>query len=54
MNFFTQIHETRLTRGARRPAPAPRRRALPLHRRLFPIQPSERDIARAAVAEVLG
>lgn len=52
MNFFTQVHETQLTRGARRPAP--RRRQLPLHRRLFPIQPSQREIARAAVAEVLG
>ncbi|WP_213982728.1 hypothetical protein [Sphingomonas sp. dw_22] len=53
MNFFDKIHETQITRTARRP------RAIPLHRRLFPVEfspalPSQRDIARAAVREVLG
>ena len=50
MNFFTQVHETQITRRARRPFQA----FVPLHRRLFPAQPCPRDIARAAVLEVLG
>ena len=48
MNFFERIHETQITRGARRPRP------LPLHRRLFPVESCAREIARAAVREVLG
>lgn len=52
MNFFTNIHETQITRGAGRPFEA----FIPQHRRLFPLEASkrERDIARAAVLEVLG
>ena len=52
MNFFDKIHETQITRKAKQPQP------VPLHRRLFPVEffptPSQRDIARAAVLEVLG
>lgn len=57
MNFFDKIHETQITRKARQPRPNPR--PVPLHRRLFPVEfwsagMSQRDIARAAVREVLG
>ena len=48
MNFFERIPETRITRGTRRPP------CLPPHRRLFPVEPCAREIARAAVREVLG
>ena len=56
MNFFDKIHETQITRTARQPRKA---RSVPLHRRLFPVEffaanQSQRDIARAAVREVLG
>lgn len=50
MNFFNKIHETQITRRARQPRPL----AVPLHRRLFPVDQSQRALARAAVAEVLG
>jgi hypothetical protein len=50
MNFFNQVHETQITRGAKRPFQA----FVPLHRRLFPAEPCPRAIARAAVREVLG
>ena len=53
MNFFENIHETQITRNARQPRPV-RRRAVPLHRRLFPIDQSQRDLARNAVREQLG
>lgn len=52
MNFFTRIHETQITRGAARPFEA----FIPPHRRLFPLEASQRqrEIARAAAIEVLG
>jgi hypothetical protein len=50
MNFFTRIEETQITRGARKAFDA----FVPLHRRLFPIEPCPREVARAAVREVLG
>ena len=50
MNFFDKIHETQITRGASQPFEA----FIPLHRRLFPIEPCPREVARAAVREVLG
>ena len=53
MNFFDTIHETQITRRARQPRPV-RPNSVPLHRQLFPIQPSPGDIARKAVREVLG
>ncbi|MBO9621373.1 MAG: hypothetical protein J7500_01545 [Sphingomonas sp.] len=64
MNFFTQIHETQITRRARQPRAAGKARnkaakaIVPLHRRLFPVDQSQparaRAVARAAVREVLG
>ncbi len=50
MNFFDKIHETQITRSPKQPFSA----FVPLHRRLFPIDSRQRDIARAAVLEVLG
>lgn len=52
MNFFKQIHETQILRGKGRPFQA----FVPPHRRLFPLEASQRQraIARAAVLEVLG
>ena len=50
MNFFDKIHETQITRRAKQPFQA----FVPLHRRLFAVDQSQRDIARAAVREVLG
>ncbi|NYT42869.1 hypothetical protein HZY97_19000 [Sphingomonas sp. R-74633] len=53
MNFFDKIHETQIirTRGKK-----PFQAFVPLHRRLFPVDPSQRQraIARAAAIEVLG
>lgn len=57
MNFFDNIHETQITRLARQPRPARKGRpapAVPLYRRLFPVDQDARAVARAAVAEVLG
>lgn len=56
MNFFDNIHETQITRRVRQPRPArqPRVAAVPLYRRLFPVDQDARAVARAAVAEVLG
>ncbi|HVJ01057.1 MAG TPA: hypothetical protein VM662_02680 [Sphingomonas sp.] len=61
MNFFNQIHETQITRRARQPRAAGKAKArgfVPLHRRLFPIDQTQRAtaraVARAAVREVLG
>ena len=53
MNFFDQIQQTQITRTARQPRPM-RQRATPLHRRLFPIDQSQRDLAREMVREQLG
>ena len=54
MSFFENIDETQIIRGAARPFfPVPRF-SVPMHRRLFPIEQSAADIARAAVREVLG
>ena len=54
MSFFENIQETQILQSARRPFfPVPRS-SVPLHRRLFPIERSATDIARAAVREVLG
>jgi hypothetical protein len=52
MNFFNRIHETQITRSASRPFEA----FIPPHRRLFPLETSQRQraIARAAAIEVLG
>jgi hypothetical protein len=50
MNFFTHIEETQITRGAHKAFDA----FVPLHRRLFPIEQCPREVARAAVREVLG
>lgn len=52
MNFFDKIHETQITRGRRNPF----RAFVPPHRRLFPLETSQRQraIARAAAIEVLG
>ncbi|MBN8812726.1 MULTISPECIES: hypothetical protein [Sphingomonas] len=52
MNFFNRIHETQIIRGASRPFQA----FVPPHRRLFPLETSQRQraIARAAAIEVLG
>jgi len=50
MNFFTRIEETQITRGARKAFEA----FVPPHRRLFAVEPCPREIARAAVREVLG
>ncbi|WP_156022410.1 hypothetical protein [Sphingomonas sp. UNC305MFCol5.2] len=50
MNFFTNIEDTQITRGAKKAFDA----FIPAHRRLFPIEPCPREIARAAVREVLG
>ena len=50
MNFFSNIEDTQITRGARKAFDA----FVPLHRRLFPIEPCPREVARAAVREVLG
>lgn len=52
MNFFNNIHETQITRGMGRPFDA----FVPTHRRLFPLETSQRQraIARAAAIEVLG
>ena len=50
MNFFTRIEETQISRGGSKAFDA----FVPLHRRLFPIDQSAREIARAAVREVLG
>lgn len=56
MNFFDKIHETQITRGARRPFEAAFEAFVPLHRRLFPLdaRQRQREIARAAAIEVLG
>ena len=50
MKFIDRIRETQITRNARRPRAA----NIPLHRRLFPIERTPDEIARAAVREVLG
>lgn len=50
MNFFTNIEDTQITRGARKAFDA----FIPAHPRLFPIEPCPREVARAAVREVLG
>ena len=50
MNFFTNIEDTQITRGARKAFDA----FIPVHRRLFPIEPCPREVARAAVRGVLG
>ena len=49
MNFFDCVHETQITRRHRHSTPL-----IPLHRRLFPLEPDPREIARRAVREVLG
>ena len=55
MNFFDKIHETQITRGTSAAFEA-FDAFVPLHRRLFPLEASQRpcEIARAAVLEVLG
>ncbi|UYY59953.1 hypothetical protein [Sphingomonas sp. S2-65] len=50
MNFFTNIQEMQITRRSNHPFSA----FVPMHRRLFPIEPCPREVARAAVREVLG
>ena len=50
MNFFTNIEQMQITRSATRALDA----FVPLHRRLFPIEQCPREVARAAVREVLG
>jgi hypothetical protein len=50
MNFFQNIDDTRITRAGRKAFDA----FVPPHRRLFPIEPCPREIARAAAREVLG
>lgn len=55
MSFFANIHETQIFGSARRPFfPVPPAASAPMHRRLFPLEQSATDIARAAVREVLG
>lgn len=44
MNFFDQVHETQISRPYRQPRLAPRR-AVPLHRRLFPLDPSREPVS---------
>ncbi|WBY09727.1 hypothetical protein PIB19_10840 [Sphingomonas sp. 7/4-4] len=48
--LFTNIEDTQITRGGRKAFDA----FIPAHRRLFPIEPCPREVARAAVREVLG
>jgi hypothetical protein len=50
MNFIQSIQQTQITSPSNQPFAA----FVPLHRRLFPVEQSPRDIARAAVREVLG
>ena len=50
MIFFDNVQATQISRPYTPAISAP----VPLHRRLFPLQPSAADIARAAVREVLG
>jgi hypothetical protein len=50
MNFFTNIQEMQITRSNNHSFSA----FVPMHRRLFPIEPCPREVARAAVREVLG
>lgn len=50
MNFFESIQQTQITSPANQPFAA----FVPLHRRLFPVDQCPREIARAAVREVLG
>jgi hypothetical protein len=50
MNFFADIEQTQIIRRLSRPADY----FVPHHRRLFAIHPSAREVARAAVREVLG
>jgi hypothetical protein len=51
MHFFQNIEQFQITR--RNPAQA-FDAFVPLHRRLFPLEPCPREIARKAVREVLG
>lgn len=50
MNFFQNIEQMQILRSARRPLTA----FVPLHRQLFPLERCPREVARAAVREVLG
>jgi hypothetical protein len=50
MNFFDSIQDTQITRAGKKPFAA----FVPLHRRLFPLEPWQRSVAHAAVREVLG
>lgn len=50
MNLTQSIEQTQILSSSNKPFAA----FVPLHRRLFPIQQTPRDIARAAVREVLG
>ena len=50
MIFFDNVQATQISRPYSRTFDA----FVPLHRRLFPLQRSPADIARAAVREVLG
>ena len=54
MNFFENIQDTQIIRSATRPFFPVTPSSVPMHRRLFPIEQSPADIARAAVREVLG
>jgi para-nitrobenzyl esterase len=47
------LDQIQALRWVRQPRPV-RQRAIPLHRRLFPIDQSQRDLARAMVREQLG
>lgn len=48
MNFFYKIHETQITRRARRPL------SLSFDRPVLATAPCPRETARAAVLEILG
>ncbi|MBB5710192.1 hypothetical protein [Sphingomonas xinjiangensis] len=50
MNFFTNIEQMQITRSNNHSFSA----FVPVHRRLFPIEPCPREVARAAVREILG
>ncbi|MFV0624963.1 hypothetical protein ACBY01_13275 [Sphingomonas sp. ac-8] len=50
MNFIEAIQQTQITSPANEPFAA----FVPLHRRLFAVGQTPREIARAAVREVLG
>ena len=50
MIFFDNVEATQISRPYSRTFNS----FVPLHRRLFPLEPTPADIARAAVREVLG